>query len=240
MKLSVVMPVYNERETIEGIVARVLSVPIGQMELVIVDDFSTDGTREALRPLAGDPRVRVLYHDRNRGKGAALRTGFAATTGDVVIVQDADMEYEPHEYPRVLEPIASGRADACYGSRFTRGMGGGRMYLGNYAANRFLTLLSNAVSGLWLTDMETCYKAFRGEVIRSIPIEENRFGFEPEITAKVAAGDLRVAEVPISYTGRRRSEGKKIGFRDGLRAIWCIVKYNLRARRRGGRRARRV
>jgi glycosyltransferase involved in cell wall biosynthesis len=225
MKLSVVIPVYNEIATLEEILRRVTASPV-EKEIILVDDFSTDGSRERLRRIEEARFVHVLYHEANRGKGAALRTGFAAATGDAVIVQDADLEYDPGEYPRLVRPIAEGRADVVYGSRFAgRGPLG---YLANYAANRTLTLLSNMMTGLHLTDMETCYKVFRREVIQSVRIEENRFGFEPEITAKIAAMGCRVRELPISYRSRGHEEGKKIGWKDGLRAIWCIAKYRLK------------
>ncbi len=230
--LSVVIPVYNELDTWRQLLARVLNVNLPGMALqvVIVDDCSTDGTRRQLEQFERDaPRqsgaaFKVLYHQVNRGKGAALRTGFAAATGDIVIIQDADLEYDPNDYSALLEPILAGRADVVYGSRFHSGRPAG-CRLANYFANRFLTCLSNMATGLKLTDMETCYKVFRREIIRAVDIEQNRFGFEPEITAKIAAAGARVAEVPISYAGRTREEGKKIGWRDGLKAVWCILKY---------------
>jgi len=230
MKLSVVIPVYNEVQTIEEIVARVRAADVDK-EIIVVDDLSTDGTRDKLRQMASSGDLRVLYHDRNRGKGAALRTGFAAAAGDVVIVQDADLEYEPRDYPKLLAPIVAGKADVVYGSRFAGGESHRVLYFWHYVGNRFLTLLSNCFTNLNLTDMETCYKAFRREVLRSIRIRENRFGFEPEITAKVARMGCRVYEVGISYSGRTYEEGKKIGWKDGLRAVWCILKYNLGRKR---------
>ena len=232
MTLSVVIPVYNERDTVLAIVRRVQSVDLGEVDkqLIVVDDGSTDGTREALRELEDEEDVSVLYHARNQGKGAALRTGFGAATGDFVIVQDADLEYDPCEYPRLLAPLIDGRADVVYGSRFAGGQCHRVLYYWHYLGNRLLTMLSNAFTNLNLTDMETCYKAFRHEILQSITIREDRFGFEPEITAKVAALRCRIYEVGISYAGRRYEEGKKIGWRDGLRALWCIVKYGLSSR----------
>jgi glycosyltransferase involved in cell wall biosynthesis len=199
-----------------------------EVEIVVVDDASTDGTREIVQALSDIPGVRTAIHERNQGKGAALRTGFRAATGDIVLVQDADLEYDPRDYPRLLQPILEGQADVVYGSRFTGGDSRRVLYFWHYVGNRFLTLLSNAFTNLNLTDMETCYKAFRSELLRWIVIEENRFGFEPEITAKVAGLSCRVYEVGISYAGRTYAEGKKIGWRDGVRAIWCILKYGLR------------
>ncbi|MGD9688834.1 MAG: glycosyltransferase family 2 protein [Phycisphaerales bacterium] len=255
MKLSVVIPCYNERRTIHEIVQRVADAPVlpgeagscgcgrqdagatgprHEKEIIIVDDCSTDGTLELLAdggPIACVPGVRVLRHERNRGKGAALRTGIGAATGDAVVIQDADLEYDPREYPKLVGPIAEGRADVVFGSRFAGGECHRVLYFWHYLANKMLTLLSNAATNLNLTDMETCYKCFRREVIQSLRLEEDRFGFEPEVTAKVArwrgpGGErCRVFEVGISYSGRTYEEGKKIGWRDGLRALWCIVKY---------------
>jgi glycosyltransferase involved in cell wall biosynthesis len=228
MKLSVVMPAYNERTTIRDIVARVLAVPF-DIELVIVDDCSRDGTREILAELARDPRVRVILHERNQGKGAALRTGFAAATGDVVLVQDADLEYDPNEYPKLVKPIEDGKADVVYGSRFIGGDSHRVLYFWHSVGNRILTLMSNAFTNLNLTDMETCYKVFRREIIQDLVLEENRFGFEPEVTGKIAAiKGIRIYEVGISYSGRTYEEGKKIGWRDGVRAAWCVWKYRPR------------
>jgi len=226
MKLSVVIPVYNEAETIAAVVERVRRVPI-EKEIVAVDDCSTDATPARLAELAarGDD-LRVILHDRNRGKGAALRTGFDAATGDVVIIQDADLEYDPFDYPRLLAPIVEGRADVVYGSRFAGGESHRVLYFWHSLGNRFLTLLSNMCTDLNLTDMETCYKVFRREVLDRIRIEENRFGFEPEVTAKVARLRVRIYEVGVSYAGRTYEEGKKIGWKDGVRAVWCILKYN--------------
>ena len=225
MKLSVVMPVFNEAATIRTIVETVLRVPIFK-ELIIVDDCSTDGTRAALAELAANPDVRVVLHERNQGKGAALRTGFAHATGDVVLVQDADLEYDPEEYPKLLAPIFAGKADVVYGSRFIGGDSHRVLYFWHYLGNLALTLLSNAFTNLNLTDMETCYKVFRREVLDRVQVEENRFGFEPEITGKIAAiPGCRIFEVGISYSGRTYEQGKKIGWRDGVRAAWCIWKY---------------
>jgi len=225
MKLSVVMPVFNEKDHIEQIVKAVLAVPIDK-ELIIVDDCSKDGTRDKLTGIAKLPGVRVLYHDVNQGKGAALRTGFAAASGDLVLVQDADLEYDPREYPRLLAPIDEGKADVVFGSRFIGGDSHRVLYFWHSMGNRFLTLFSNMMTNLNLTDMETCYKVFRRELLRKITIKENRFGFEPEITAKIAKMRCRIYEVGISYAGRTYDEGKKIGWKDGVRAIWCILKYN--------------
>lgn len=227
MKLSVVMPVYNEVQTIEHVIDVVASVKTGlDTELIVVDDCSHDGTRDVLRRCAEKhPSLRAEYHDRNRGKGAALRTGFARATGDIVLVQDADLEYDPNEYSRLLQPILTGRADVVYGSRF---LGGGPhrvVYFWHYVGNKFLTMLSNMMTNLNLTDMEVCYKVFRKEVLASMKLRENRFGFEVEVTAKVAKGHWRVYEVPISYYGRDYSEGKKITWRDGFSALRCILKY---------------
>ena len=225
--LTVVIPVYNEVKTVERLVEAVCSSEIGDLELVLVDDGSTDGTRDVLREKI-EPRVeRVIYHETNRGKGAALRTGFAAATGDIVLVQDADLEYDPREYGRLVAPILEGRADVVFGSRFAGGQPHRVLYFWHYLANRGLTLLSNMFTNLNLTDMEVCYKVFRREVLQQITIEEDRFGFEPEITAKVARLGCRIYEVGISYSGRTYSEGKKVGWRDGARALWCILKYNL-------------
>ena len=223
-KLSIVIPCYNEKDSIHTIVEKVLASPIENKEIIVVDDKSTDGTSEILdkeiRPLVS----KVIHHKVNRGKGGALRTGFKHATGDVVIIQDADLEYDPNEYPLVVAPIVNDECDVCYGSRFLHQAAKG--YRANQLANRFLTFLSNCFTHLHLTDMETCYKCFRREIIQAVDIKENRFGFEPEITAKVARlPGVRVKEVPISYYPRTNEEGKKIGFKDGLRAIYCIWKY---------------
>ena len=225
--LSVVIPCYNEALTIEAIVDAVLKSEIEDVEILVVDDYSTDGTRDKLQEMQGKLSIEVVLHERNMGKGAALRTGFARATGDIVIVQDADLEYDPRDYPKLMAPILEGKADVVFGSRFAGGETHRVLYFWHYAANRFLTLVSNMFTNLNLTDMETCYKAFRREVIQSIEICEDRFGFEPEITAKVARKGCRIYEVGISYSGRTYAEGKKIGWRDGVRALWCIFRYNV-------------
>ena len=232
MKLSVVIPVYNEAATIAKLVRLVQDVPLDK-ELVLVNDASRDGTGAELDRIATEyDNVRVFHHEVNQGKGAALRTGFKQATGDVVIIQDADLEYDPREYPKLLGPILDGRADVVFGSRFVGGAEHRVLYYWHSVGNHALTTLSNMFTNLNLTDMEVCYKLFRREVLDHITIEEDRFGFEPEITAKVAklrlhGRRLRIYEVGISYSGRTYEEGKKIGWRDGLRAVWCILKYNL-------------
>jgi len=224
MKLSVIMPVYNEERTIQEIVKRVLEVPL-EKELVIVDDCSTDRTSELLKVYANKAEIKVLRHEKNQGKGAAIRTGIQAATGDIIVIQDADLEYDPAEYPILVKPIIEGRADVVYGSRF---LGLHRVFLyDHYLGNKFLTFLTNLLYNTMLTDMETCYKVFRAEVLKGITIKSHRFNFEPEITAKVFKKKLRVYEMPISYYGRDYSEGKKIGLRDVLPAIWAILKYRV-------------
>ncbi len=224
--LSIVIPVYNEKNTIRDILSRVKAVPL-EKEVIVVDDHSTDGTRDILRQFEADHSVRVFYHDRNQGKGAALRTGFQKAENDIIIVQDADLEYDPDEYAKLIKPIVDGKADVVYGTRFGGSEAHRVFYFWHMVGNKFLTLFSNMLTNLSLTDMETCYKVFRREVIQRITIEENRFGFEPEITAKLAKLNVRIYEVGISYAGRSYKEGKKIGWKDGLSAFRCIVKYNL-------------
>ncbi|MCI6305813.1 MAG: glycosyltransferase family 2 protein [Subdoligranulum sp.] len=224
--LSIVIPCYNEKASIRTIVDKVREAPVAHKEIIIVDDCSTDGTSEVLDTEIAPLVSKVIHQKQNGGKGAALHTGFAAATGDIVIIQDADMEYDPNEYARVIEPICNDEADVVYGSRFAETKRYDDAYKQNIAANLFLTRLSNLFTGLKLTDMETCYKAFRREIIQSIELKEKRFGFEPEITAKLASRKVRMAEVPISYFPRKVEEGKKINWKDGVRAIYCIVKYH--------------
>jgi len=232
MRLSVIVPAFNERSTVERLLGRVAAAPLPEgveLEIVVVDDGSSDGTRELLVELAAraDPApFRLLVHERNRGKGAAVRTGLGAGSGDVLLIQDADLEYDPREYPRLLQPILDGEADVVFGSRF---LGGPHrvLFFWHYLGNRFLTTLSNMLTDLNLSDMETCYKVFRREVLEGVELRSNRFGIEPELTAKVARRGARIYEVPISYRGRTYAEGKKIGWKDGVAAIWSILRYNL-------------
>jgi glycosyltransferase involved in cell wall biosynthesis len=226
MTLSVIIPCYNERNTIEAVVEAVRSGPVQPVEIIVVDDCSRDGTREILARQPSGRVNQIIYHNANQGKGAALRTGFRHATGDFVIVQDADLEYDPREYPQLLEPLLAGKADVVIGSRFMGGRPHRVVYFWHMVGNKILTLLSNMFTNLNLTDMETCYKAFRREIIQSISIEEDRFGFEPEIIAKIAKHRCRIYEVGISYYGRTYEEGKKIGWRDGFRALYVIIKYN--------------
>ncbi|MCX7753963.1 MAG: glycosyltransferase family 2 protein [Anaerolineales bacterium] len=228
MKISIVIPCYNEIRTIDTLLQTVLAVQLPhEREIIIVDDCSKDGTRERLLELNGQNGIRVILHDVNQGKGAALRTGFSHATGDVIIIQDADLEYDPHEYPKLLKPIEDDRADVVYGSRFIGGESHRVLYFWHSVANHFLTLLSNMFTNLNLSDMEVCYKVFKREILEKISLQENRFGFEPEFTAKIARIDCRVYEVGISYYGRTYAEGKKINWKDGVRAVYVILKYGL-------------
>jgi glycosyltransferase involved in cell wall biosynthesis len=227
MKLTIVIPCFNEKQTIRSIVDAVRSAPYPQKEIIVVDDFSTDGTREILANELAGKIDRLVFHETNQGKGAALRSGIQHATGDIVIIQDADLEYNPDEYPILIEPILSNRADVVFSSRFIGGNCHRVLYFWHRVGNGFLTLASNVFTNLNLTDMESCYKAFRREIIQSIRIEENRFGFEPEIVAKVSKLNYRIYEVGISYFGRTYEDGKKIGWKDGVRALYCIIKYNI-------------
>lgn len=231
MKVSIVIPCYNEKDTIEQIVEAVRAVPLESREIIVVDDCSRDGTQAALQEKVAQMVDRIIYHPVNRGKGAALRSGFAAATGDIILVQDADLEYNPQEYPTLLEPLISGKADAVFGSRFMGGRAHRVLFFWHMAGNRFLTLLSNMFTNLNLTDMETGFKAFRAPVIKSIQIEEDRFGVEPEIVAKLSRTGCKIYEVGISYSGRTYAEGKKIDWKDGARAVYAIIKYNLNRRK---------
>jgi glycosyltransferase involved in cell wall biosynthesis len=227
LKLSVIIPCFNEVETISALVQAVKNADYPDKEIIIVDDCSSDGTRELLEKDIKHQIDQLIFHQKNLGKGAALRTGIKAATGDIIIIQDADLEYDPQEYPKIVEPIINDKADVVYGSRFSGGDAHRVLYFWHSVGNGLLTLFSNMLTNLNLTDMETCYKAFKREIIQSIEIKENRFGFEPEITAKIAKKGYRVYEVGISYYGRTYDEGKKINWKDGVKAIYCIIKYNL-------------
>ena len=231
MKVSIVIPCYNEKATIEKIVEAVRAVPLESREIIVVDDCSRDGTQAVLQEKVAQMVDRIIYHPVNRGKGAALRSGFAAATGDIILVQDADLEYNPEEYPMLLEPLISGKADAVFGSRFMGGRPHRVLLFWHMAGNKFLTLLSNMFTNLNLTDMETGFKAFRAPLIKSIQIEEDGFGVEPEIIAKLSRTGCKIYEVGISYSGRTYAEGKKINWKDGVRAVYAIIKYNLNRRK---------
>ena len=226
MQVSVIIPCFNEKDTISQIIEKVENSAVLLKEIIIVDDLSTDGTREILKKI-NNPIIKIFFHAKNQGKGASLRTGFSKVNGDICIIQDADLEYDPSEYPKLIKPIIDNKADVVFGSRFKGGGAHRVVYFWHRIGNGFLTLLSNLLTDINLSDMETCYKVFRKEVIQSIKIKENRFGFEPEITAKVAKKKFRIYEVGISYYGRTYSEGKKITWKDGIIAIYCIIKYNL-------------
>lgn len=228
MKLSIVIPCFNELRTLDALLAAVEAAPWPDKEIILIDDCSTDGTREKIqRDVLPKGTIHCLFHDHNRGKGAALRTGFQAATGDIVIIQDADLEYDPQEYPRLIGPIVEGKADVVFGSRFMGAAPHRVVYFWHMVGNRLLTTLSNMCTNINLTDMETCYKAFRRDILQQLVLEEDRFGIEPELTAKVARLNCRIYEVGISYHGRTYEEGKKIHWKDGVAALWCIFKYNL-------------
>lgn len=227
MKLSVIIPCYNEKNTIKTIIQAVENSSYRNQEIIIIDDYSTDGTREILQNEIEESNNKIIYHQYNQGKGSAIRNGIQNATGDIIIIQDADLEYDPKEYLKIITPIIEGKADVVFGSRFISGECRRVLYYWHRLGNGFLTTLSNIFTNLNLTDMETCYKAFRSDIIKNIQIEENRFGFEPEITAKIAKTKCRIYEVGISYHGRTYAEGKKISWKDGFRAIYCILKYNL-------------
>jgi len=227
MKLSIIIPCYNEKETIGKLIEAVINAPYNPKEIIVVDDCSTDGTIDLLKNKYNKMVDRIIFHDKNYGKGAALRTGIQKVKGDLVIIQDADLEYDPNEYNKLLQPILDGKADVVYGSRFLGGEAHRVLYYWHSLGNKILTGLSNMLTNLNLTDMETCYKVFKRDIIQAVNIKENRFGFEPEITAKIAKMNCSIYEVSISYDGRTYKDGKKIGWKDGLRAIWCILKYNI-------------
>lgn len=228
MKVSIIIPCYNEVGTLEELLNRVQQAQVGEKEIILVDDGSTDGTRELIRTRLNELADKVVFHAANKGKGAAIRTGIEACTGDIILIQDADLEYSPGDYPKLLAPILDGNADVVYGSRFVGGDSHRVLYFWHSVANKFLTLMSNVFTNLNLTDMEVCYKVFRREILEGITIEECRFGFEVEITAKIAKTGCRIYEVGVSYAGRTYEQGKKISWVDGVRALWCILKYNLK------------